>query len=299
MKVNVDFVRRLVESKDPVTVVADKMLSIWLGRTGEVTSDFYYKGESEAVAFEEFILHSFDEFFMMLARKCVEVSPRLGEDEDTSFVVMDGMSFREGVLIYDLLKNDGYNVKISCGFSSIPSDTQAFREKLNMSSNDFREVTDPRNVRISGDEQFVWSYFPDIMLDKIQVGHAVLSSLEKMYEDTAKIVKALVNKLKANKIVFLSDHGYIRSEAGFVFSVSSKAKRRLQEVFGNKRFVPMDDTDLSDLVRDGYVIEFSGYYMAKSRYVWPVKGRFSIYLHGGLSLMECLTPIIEVMKGES
>lgn len=53
---------------------------------------------------------------------------------------------------------------------------------------------------------------------------------------------------------------------------------------------------VEDLKNGGYVTEFNGYYLAKSRYLWPVSGRFSIYIHGGLSLMECFVPVLEVEK---
>jgi len=297
MKVDADFVKALIESVKPLPVVADKVLNIWLKNVQEKVGEFYYKGEEDVKEFEEFILKSFGEFYSVFAKACVgEPSVLQKKSEGTSFVVMDGMSFREGVLVYNMLKRDGYKTRIGYSFSAVPSDTHCFREKLDVSMDNFKEIKSHKNIRVSGDERFIWSYFPDIMLDRIQVGHAVISSLEEMYEITAKIVKTLVGKLKSNRIVILSDHGYIRSEAGFVFSVSSKAKSKLQEVFGGKRFVPMDDVDLSDLVDQGYVMECAGYYVVKSRYVWPVKGRYSIYLHGGLSLMECLTPVIEVVK---
>jgi len=297
MKVDADFVKALIESEKPVPVVADKVLDIWLRKVQENIGEFYYKGEEDVKEFEELVLKSFDEFYYVFAKTCVNEPPVLQkEKEGTSFVVMDGMSFREGVLVYDMLKREGYETRIGYGFSAVPSDTHCFREKLDVSMDNFKAIKSHKNIRVSGDERYVWSYFPDIMLDRIHVGHAVISSLEEMYEITAKIAKTLVGKLKAGRIVILSDHGYIRSEAGFVFPVSRKAKKRLQDVFGSKRFIPMDDIDLSDLVDAGYVIECAGYYVTKSRYVWPVKGRYSVYLHGGLSLMECLTPVIEVVK---
>lgn len=58
----------------------------------------------------------------------------------------------------------------------------------------------------------------------------------------------------------------------------------------------MDNLDVEDLIREGYVKEFNGYYIAKSRYLWPVPGKYSIYIHGGLSLMECIVPVLEVKK---
>ncbi|RLM76622.1 alkaline phosphatase, partial [Halorubrum sp. Atlit-8R] len=30
------------------------------------------------------------------------------------------------------------------------------------------------------------------------------------------------------------------------------------------------------------------------RYTWPARGKYSTFQHGGLSLLECITPRIEV-----
>ena len=297
MKVDANFVKALIENEKPVPVVADKVLDIWLGKVQRNIGEFYYKGEEDVKEFEQLVLKSFGEFYYVFAKACVnEPTVLQKEKEESSFVVMDGMSFREGVLVYDMLRRGGYETRIDYSFSAVPSDTHTFREKLDVSMDNFKAIKSHKNIRVSGDERYVWSYFPDIMLDRIHVGHAVISSLEEMYDITAKIVRTLVDKLKAGRIVILSDHGYVRSEAGFVFPVSRKAKKRLQDVLGSKRFVPIDDVDLTDLVDSGYVTECAGYYVTKSRYVWPVKGRYSIYLHGGLSLMECLTPVIEVVR---
>ncbi len=58
----------------------------------------------------------------------------------------------------------------------------------------------------------------------------------------------------------------------------------------------MENADLSEHINASYVIAFSGYYLVKSRYAWPVPGKYNIYLHGGVSLMECFVPVIEVKK---
>jgi len=190
----------------------------------------------------------------------------------------------------------GHNVKHGFNFSTVPSDTEFFREKIKKSINDFNQINNPENIKLTGDEKYIWSQFPDVMLDKIQAGHTVISSLEAMYEVVEKIVLEILSKIKTERIVITSDHGYIRTEAGFVFSVPDKAKRKFQQIFGSKRYVKIDSINIEDLIKEGYVKEFNGYYLAKSRYSWPVSGRYSIYIHGGLSLMECFVPVLEVTK---
>jgi hypothetical protein len=297
MKLSTDLLTSLVESRKPVDVVGNHLLGMWLeaARTSSSTGEFYYEGETQARALEDFILKAYPEFYNSLARECTnERSLRIAEQ--TSLIVMDGMSLREGVLIFNALKSEEYEITLNVGLSAVPSDTIAFRESMKISMSNFKEITNARNIKLAGDEKYVWSRFPDVILDKIQVGRTVISSLEEMYETTRDIAEELLRTLKAKKIVILSDHGYIRSESGFVFGVPDKVKSIFQKTFGSARYIQMDDVEVGPLLTQGYVEEFGGYYLAKSRYIWPVKGKFNIYLHGGLSLMECFTPIIRIKR---
>lgn len=299
MKIENNFIKSLIKEDDPIFYVWQNLWDIWLCHANGDLRDYYYRGEEEAFLFEDFLLKTYDEFFAKeLPRICLNApSPFQSVIDDFCFIVMDGMSIREGALIFKALQKEGFAPKISYSFSSIPSDTQSFREKIKSNLlGKFEEINNPEKIRISGKEKYIWSRFPDIMLDKIQVGRTVISDLENMYKTSEKIVFELLRKINSKKIIILSDHGYIRSESGFSFSVAESRKKRLRETFGNSRFVTMDKADLSEIVVDGYIAEFSGYYLVKSRYVWPVPGKYNIYLHGGVSLMECLVPVIEVEK---
>jgi hypothetical protein len=117
-----------------------------------------------------------------------------------------------------------------------------------------------------------------------------------MYKTSEEIVLRVLERINSKKIIIFSDHGYIRSESGFSFSVPDPIKKKLREAFGSSRYITMDKTELSDFVQVGFVVDFAGYYLIKSRYIWPVPGKYNIYLHGGISLMECFVPVIEVEK---
>jgi len=298
MKVETNFVMELIESTNPVITVGNKLLKLWVNMAEKENEigDYYYKGEEKVRDFEEFILKSYWEFYDLLAKACLMERDVFQLYPNATIVIMDGMSIRESVLLCKLLKGEGYNVKHGFNFSAVPSDTEFFREKIKKPMGDFSQINNPKSIRLAGDEKYVWSYFPDVMLDKIKTGHAVISSLEEMYKVVEKIVLEILAKIRAERTVITSDHGYIRTEAGFVFSVPDKAKRKFQQIFGSKRYVKIDSINVEDLKNEGYVKEFNGYYLAKSRYLWPVPGRYSIYIHGGLSLMECFVPVLEVGK---
>lgn len=301
MKLDNNFIKLLIKEDNPIPAIWENLLSIWLHNTNVDLKRYYYQGEDNAIQFEEFLLKTYDEFFSKtLPKACLnEPSPFQNDNAESCFVVMDGMSVREGILIFKALQKNGVSTKLRYSFSAIPSDTLSFREKIKphlSGSNKYVEINNPKGIRISGDEKYIWSFFPDVMLDKIQIGHTVISSLESMYKTTEKIVMELVNRLKSKKIIILSDHGYIRSESGFCFSIPEGKKQKIKDVFGSSRFISMNEANASELVNDGYIVEFSGDYLVKSRYVYPVSGKYNIYLHGGVSLMECLVPVIEVEK---
>lgn len=297
MEIKVEFLEKLIGNNNPVYVMGEELLNIWLNLAKQEIKigDYYYRGEEEVKDFEDFILQSYDEFYDLLAKACFAERDIFKLYPDAAIVVMDGMSLRESALIYKVLK-DYYMVKHSINFSAIPSDTELFRNKIEIPASNFVQINNPENIRLSGNEKYIWSYFPDIMLDKIKIGHTVISSLEELYSVVEKIILEIVKKIKAGKIIVTSDHGYIRTEAGYIFSVSNKVKGKLQKIFGSKRYVKMDSIDLEDLIKQGYIKEFNGYYIAKSRYLWPVPGKYSVYIHGGLSLMECFVPVLEVEK---
>ncbi|MEW6621125.1 MAG: hypothetical protein AB1422_17635 [bacterium] len=301
MKIENDFIKSLIKDDNLIPNIWKNLLNIWLRYANGDVRDYYYRGEEEAFLFEDFLLRTYDEFFTKeLPRACLnEPSPFKNASDDACFIVLDGMSIREGALIFNALQKEGFATKVHYSFSSIPSATQSFREKIKSDlagSGRFVEVNNHKKIRISGEEKYIWSYFPDAMLDKIQVGRTVISDLENMYKTSEKIVFELLRKINSKKFIILSDHGYIRSEPGFSFSVPEGKKKKLREAFSSSRFISMDKADLSELVVDGYIAEFSGYYMVKSRYIWPVSGKYNIYLHGGVSLMECIIPVIEVEK---
>jgi hypothetical protein len=301
MKLNTEFITSLIKCDNPIPLIWKRLFNIWFNNAEGTLNEYYYRGEEDAFLFEEFLLKAYDEFFAnILPRACLnESSPFQKEASDVCFIVMDGMSIREGVLIFKTLQRHGIVSKMNYSLSAIPSDTQSFRVKVksDLSGKDkFVEINNPGKIRISQDVHFIWSYFPDVMLDKIQVGHTVISDLENMYKTVEKVILEVLERINSKKIIILSDHGYIRSEPGFSFAVPDTTKKKLKEAFGSSRYITMEKYDLADLVQVGLVVDFAGYYLVKSRYTWPMPGKYNIYLHGGISLMECFVPVIEVER---
>ena len=165
MKIDSDFMMKLIEDDNPISLVGNKLLKIWLSEAqNNKIGEYYYKGEENAKDFEEFILKSYWEFYDLLSKACLKEKNVFQLYPDATIVIMDGMSIRESVLLYKLLKNKGYSVEHKFNLSALPSDTEFFREKIGRSINDFVPINNPQNIRLSGNEKYIWSYFPDLSL---------------------------------------------------------------------------------------------------------------------------------------
>ncbi len=298
MEFKTDFIKNLVEEPDPIDAVGKETIRIWENSAkNNPLEKYYYEGETSVKNLEDLLINAYPEFYDTLAKVCINKKSVFELYPNAKIIVMDGMSLRESTLLFNEIIGKGFSVKQEFNFSSIPSDTENFREKIGYNKKNFLGIKNENDVAsITSDTHYVWSYFPDILLDKIQVGHTKILSLAKMYETVRNIVLSLLSKVDSDTIVITSDHGYIMTESGLNFPLDNKAKKECQKAFGGKRYVNMDDLNLDSLVSRGYIKDFNGYYVAKSRYLWPVPGKFSIYIHGGLSLMECLTPVLVIER---
>jgi len=298
MEFKADFIKSLIEEPDSVDTVGRELIRLWTDSArNNNLEEHYYKGEESIKDFEDLLVNSYPEFYDALAKACINRKSVFNLYPSAKIIVMDGMSLRESTLLFNELMHKGFNVKYELNFSSVPSDTENFREKINYKERKFLPVNDENAINLlTQDTQFIWSYFPDILLDKIQVGHTKISSLVQMYENVKKIVLSMLSKIESDTILITSDHGYIMTESGLNFPLDDRAKVECQKAFGSKRYVSMDNLYLNNLVSKGYVKDFNGFYVAKSRYLWPVPGKYSIYIHGGLSLMECFTPVLIIER---
>jgi hypothetical protein len=289
-----ELLTRLVENDDPVPAVWDTLWDIWYP-TGDDVSE-HYRRETESVSYERLLLDVYQEFFTdVLPHKCVNEAS-LNVPEDGTFVVMDAMSVREASMFVDMLQEEGYEPETGFSFSSVPSETKFYRDRVNYSElkrNHKTADVKSQDPTLDGDEEIIWCRYPDALLENIQEGKTKLSSIEEMYKKTETALRAILDQLDTDRIVIGSDHGYARLDAGHTFQISDGEKSALQETFSG-RFESVGEVDASHLVDAGLVVEADGYYMPIGRYTWPARGKYSTFQHGGLSLLECITPRIEV-----
>ncbi|QSG09357.1 hypothetical protein HSR122_1972 [Halapricum desulfuricans] len=284
----------MVENDDPVPPVWDALWDIWYPAGDDINE--HYGKETDAVSYERLLLDVYREFFdEVLPDKCVNEAS-LDVPDGGTFVVMDAMSVREAAMFVDMLEEQGHEPETEYSFSSVPSETKFYRDRVDYS--DLKREHKTASVKsqdpsLDGDEEIVWCRYPDALLENIQEGKTKLSSIEEMYEKTETTLRAILDQLDTDRVVIGSDHGYARLDAGHTFQISDGEKSALQETFSG-RFESVGDVDADHLVDESLVVESDGYYMPIGRYTWPVRGKYSTFQHGGCSLLECITPRIKV-----
>lgn len=296
MKFKTEILKSLVKEDDPVESVWESMWGIWSPTSDSVSA--HYKREGQMKSYERLLVDVYHEFYSeILPNRCVN-DAAIDIPENGTFVVMDAMSVREAGLFIDFLDNQGYDPSVSYSFSSVPSETIPYRERVGYSEikREYK-TTDVKtdDPSLDGDEDLVWCRFPDALLENIQEGKTKLSTIEEMYEKTERTFSRIIDQLNTDRIVIGSDHGYIRLDSGNTFPVSEQNKNRLQETFSS-RFESIAEAEATALVDEELVVEADGYYMPIGRYTWPKRGKYSTFTHGGLSLTECITPRITITR---
>jgi hypothetical protein len=239
----------------------------------------------------------------------------------TAVVVFDGVSIREIPLLLKLAADTNFAICESrYGYAGLPSDTLAFIEqrligkRIGPSQIESRKELKDYNIaarhydtlirmfELPGDGRplLLWSSFPDgtyMNFEARSSGH--FDAIVKQFDVAWKNVVMTIPR--DYRIVITSDHGYIYLNAGFESEI--KADKALQ-VLENDRFRIFDckeemNADFPEL----QVLPQKSIAMLRGRIKNRPQGSSAnkVFRHGGMSLMEMLTPYIVLehlsMKG--
>jgi len=284
-------VKLLVESKDPVCEVWRILTEIWRP-LDDLKEHFSKDREKIASRFEYQLNRVFYEIYQHLHTSIHESTKRF----KSPLLIVDGLSVREGGLLARDLELKGYKVlRYWYSFSALPSNTSSFRKVL---KGRFREVKSGRVPSYIDFSVPVWISYPDEILH-----HAgrIISPYEA-YERTRSVILKVLDRIveKSCVVTITSDHGYVVRDVQ-PWPISKAVRTFLRSIFGGSRFVKVEDIDKNKLKHlkeipeeDSYVFIDDEYCYVKGRYFWPIQGYRSNVDHGGLSLTECIVPLIEV-----
>ncbi len=230
----------------------------------------------------------------------------------TAVVVFDGVSIREVPLILKMADQTQFNVLESrYGYAGLPSDTLAFIEqrligkRIGPSQLESRKELKEYNIaarhydtlirmfELPGDGRplLLWSSFPDgtyMNFEARSSGH--FEAIVKQFDVAWKNVVMTIPR--DYRIVITSDHGYIYLNAGF--ESETKADKALQ-ILQNDRFRIFDDGEQTEVdIPELLALPDKRLAMLRGRIKNRPQGSSSnkVFRHGGMSLMEMLTPYI-------
>ncbi|MEK7823519.1 MAG: hypothetical protein AAB290_00585, partial [Candidatus Eisenbacteria bacterium] len=230
----------------------------------------------------------------------------------SAVVVFDGLSVRELPLLLRFAREGALDVQeLGVGIAAIPSETLDFVEqrvgcgRVAPSQLPGRRELTQRGVRAyyyasvgqrhalddSARCLLLWSAFPDNTYS--DSGARFVEHFAQIQNLMQQAWTATVMALpRGRRVLVTSDHGYVFFGAGRSFDRQREELRPLNEYFGGDRSARISER--------GEPPEHADVFVARDRGIAMVRGRVALhppgpagtrlYKHGGMSLMEMLTP---------
>ena len=237
----------------------------------------------------------------------------LASDDPSAAVVFDGLSVREVPVLLDLAEQSGLAVQeVSLSLAAVPSETVCFVEqRLGLPSVSPSGIPSRRELRdadikayyfghvshraqLDGNAKglLLWSAFPDYTYK--DSGARFAKHFEEMHNLLQTVWMNTVQQVPAGrKIVVTSDHGYVFFGPGCSASRTRKSVQALTQWFGGERSGGVGGAK-GGPPDDDSVLVHAGTAMIRGRVQTHPPGPSSnkLYKHGGLSIMEMVTPWI-------
>lgn len=313
---------------DLLTLPGERIPSIFEWMQSSVWSDskfktfdiknYFEEGEGQVQKIEELILNSgqgvYDEL-SALAEKPYSLLDELLEPK-TALVVFDGTSIREMPLLKKLGDDSGFQIlESSYKVAALPSDTVSFINQrligkaIAPSQLENRKELTGRNIKAyyydtpirhfelnSNDTNYIlWSSFPDGTYTDFEARNSLhFETFIKQFDVAWKNI--ILSIPKDYRIIITSDHGYIYLNNGFESSTKGDTALKF---LNQERFRHYSEEEiLPDNVSELKSFSNNKLAMIKGRIKNRPKGKSSnkVFRHGGLSLMEMLTPWLVIKK---
>lgn len=323
-----DVFERLIEPGPRLPWLVDWLLGeVWTRERYSAMSPIEYleNGESQVNALEEIIASSaprvYDELMVDPAPER-DLRTFLTNQLPCAAVVFDGLSLREVPAVLKLAERSVLRVlETGLAFAATPSETMDFvSQRLRVGNGNiapsqlsgrgevreagiaayyFNAPTQRHTLERDAQSLLLWSAFPDQTYsdsgarfkEHFQEIHTLF---ESAWMNTVQQIP------RGRKILVTSDHGYVFFGSNLSSARNNAAVRPLTQLMGGERFYRLDAGDVP-MHPDLAVLPHRGVAMIRGRVQTHSSGQSSskLYKHGGLSLMEMLTPwiILESNQG--
>lgn len=236
-------------------------------------------------------------------------------------LILDGLSLRELPWLLQGAQARGFTThEVAASASELPGETDEFaralgfssRSKLQNNGGGLAHKLQPASTETvdlpwkdcealigSAPNQIFWHQWPDA---KLHDGSGAGQGLEPLTKDVAEQLTsddfwAFVERLATGRrLVITSDHGY--AATGYFPDADGEVGQFLKQTFGSSRgktgtgstgpFVPPVALQINS--------PHGAHLLALGRRKWRSQGGYPTLTHGGLSLLEVLSPFIELTK---
>lgn len=236
-------------------------------------------------------------------------------------LILDGLSLRELPWLLQGAKERGFTMRdVAVCASELPGETDEFARALGFASRSKLQNNGAglaHKLQIAATEsvdlpwqdcealignapnQIFWHHWPDA---KLHDDSGAGQGLEMLAKDAAEQLTSddfwhfVARLATGRRLVITSDHGY--AATGLFPDADGEAKTFLKQTFASGRskvgggdcgpFVPPVALQISN--------DHGTHLLALGRRKWPSQGGYPTLAHGGLSLLEVLSPFVELTK---
>jgi hypothetical protein len=229
-------------------------------------------------------------------------------------VVFDGLSVREGCFLWERLRREGVQAEMGYTFANLPAETTTFCQRhfgvnsakalAGRSYNGLPTSYAADEARVAEELPqgggLLWIGIPDPLMEGGKKGSKTILEPLEAWRRTWQAMTTVLESAGGREIWVTGDHGYIYRGPNYsdrFWSLGDTTTgKQLKALFGGKRYkagLELDEVQARTL-RD-YVWPDPGCGCAvKGRWLWPMSGQTGAILHEGLSLVECLVPMITI-----
>ncbi len=228
----------------------------------------------------------------------------LTELEHGCGIVMDALSLREGFRLAEELTTEfPWTVTLEWApVERVPTETTFMARAWfdahapsAVSREDYRFLGEQTVPQLpTTDPAYVWTRHPDKRLENALTGNYATETIEEIYNDTKALLVDLINESVHEQFLVTSDHGYVNHLGNSPYSMTEEQADTFSKKF-NSRFREVANGQAYRLLEQADIIKRVGeHYLVQGHYTWTKPGATKKIMHGGLSLMEALTPVLRI-----
>lgn len=251
--------------------------------------------------------------------------PGYGNSSAKAVLILDGLSLRELPWLLQGAKERGFTLhEVSANASELPGDTNEFaralgfgsRSQLQNNGGGFAHRLQPAQTEsvdmpwkdceglVNAAPNWVfWHHWPDSKIHDVAGAGQGLDTLTKdaVEQLNSDDFWAFIERLATGRrLVITSDHGY--AATGYFPDADGEVGQFLKQTFASGRSAKGADLSAKDCgpfvppVALHITSPHGPHLLAVGRWKWKSQGGYPTLTHGGLSLLEVLSPFVEVSK---